>query len=362
LSASPQPPKELDAMQKNMNDIRLWKAILFGGLILAAVLATAGAQAADDHPAAAKPEAVLAGLRDFYAKTAEEDGSFRPGIDPAYKGMADSAYSDLAPVTYAVILHKTFGWKLPHEEKTRALLLARQGEDGAFVNVQGTGNPRSAQARLYNTTQGLVALHALGLKPRYDPRPVLATVLRADYKTLPAYTTSFFPLAYRASGSPFPVEEDRKIRALLTQADDGYLHNHIAATFHLVHYYRLVGAATPKADAMLTRVLRDQKADGSWLLNPPARDRHATFDAVFVLRQLGKDRADCRRAIAKAAAWALSCRNPNGGFGHYPGSPSDADAVYFQVGTLVMAGFLKPVDPLPPDPELLGWGHLFPVP
>jgi geranylgeranyl transferase type-2 subunit beta len=349
-------------MQKYIKRNWPWMAAWAVGLGIVGALSTAFAQAAEDQPAPAKPEEVLTRLRDFFAKTAEEDGSFRPGIDSAYKGMADSAYSDLAPVTYAVILHKTFGWKLPHEEKTRALLLGRQDEDGAFFHIRGTGNPRPSQARLYNTTQGLVALHALGLKPRYDPLPVLAAVLKEDYKTLPAYTTSFFPLAYRAYAKPFPAEEDRKIRALLTQADDGYLHNHIAATFHLVHYYRLMDAATPKADAMLRRVLRDQKADGSWLLNPPARDRHATFDAVFVLRQLGQDRADCRRAIAKAAEWALSCRNPDGGFGHYPGSPSDADAVYFQVGTLVMAGFLKPVDPLPPDPHLLGWGHLFPRP
>jgi len=26
-----------------------------------------------------------------------------------------------------------------------------------------------------------------------------------------------------------------------------------------------------------------------------------------------------------------------------------------------MAGVLRPVDPLPPDAHLLGWGHLFPV-
>jgi hypothetical protein len=31
------------------------------------------------------------------------------------------------------------------------------------------------------------------------------------------------------------------------------------------------------------------QADGSWLLNPPARDRHATFDALFILSQLGQD-------------------------------------------------------------------------
>src|SRR5271155_1674892 len=73
-----------------------------------------------------KPDDVLAGLRDFYQKTARDNGSFRPGIDPAYEGMSDSAASDLAPVTYAVILHRTFGWQLPQEEKTRQWLLGRQ--------------------------------------------------------------------------------------------------------------------------------------------------------------------------------------------------------------------------------------------
>ena len=112
----------------------------------------------------------------------------------------------------------------------------------------------------------------------------------------------------------------------------------------------------------MARVLRDQKADGGWMLNPPARDRHAAFDAVFCLAQLGGDKPEVKKAMDRAAAWALSCRNPDGGFGHYPGSPSDADATYFQTGILVMAGFLKPADPLPKDPQLLGWGHLFPRP
>jgi geranylgeranyl transferase type-2 subunit beta len=174
--------------------------------------------------------------------------------------------------------------------------------------------------------------------------------------------TSFFPLAYKASGKPIPAAADRKIRAMMVQAEDGYVGDHVAATFHAVHYYRLLGEPTPKGQAILKRLLRDQKADGSWLINRPSRDRHATFDAAFCLRQLGKGRPDCRQALARAAAWALKCRNADGGFGHFPGSTSDADAVYFQAGTLVLAGFLRPARDLPQDAHLLGWGHLFPDP
>jgi geranylgeranyl transferase type-2 subunit beta len=339
--------------------MRLHPFALFGLVSLA--LSASSPPTFADQPTASADE-VFAGLRRFYAKTASPDGSFRPGTDPAYAGNSDSGYSDLAPVAYAVIIHKTFGWELPHEAKTVQLLLSRQQDDGAFVNVRGKADPKSPQARLYNTTQGLVALHALGVKPRHDPLPVFEAVLRGSYKKFPLYTTSFFPLAYQAAGRPFPAEADRKIRAVMVQADDGYLQNHIAATFHLVHYYRLLGEPTPKADAILARVLRDQKSDGSWNIKQPDWDVHATFDASFVLRQLGHDRPEVRKALAKAAAWALTCRNADGGFGHFPGRPSDADAVYFQTGTLVLSGFLKPVEPLPKEPQLYGWGHLFPAP
>ena len=138
---------------------------LFGSALLSLVFAgilSAGEQSAQPKPQP-RPSDVLKGLRSFFARTARADGSFQPSIDPDYEGMSDSAYSDLAPVTYAVILHKTFGWKLPHEDKTRELLLSRQQKDSTFVNVKGTGDPKSSQARLYNTTQGLVALHALGV-------------------------------------------------------------------------------------------------------------------------------------------------------------------------------------------------------
>lgn len=311
--------------------------------------------------AAPRADEVLAKLKEFYQKTARPDGSFQNGVDPAYRGISDSAYSDLAAVTYAVTIHKTFGWKLPYEAKTVEFLLARQKPNGDFFNVAGTVAPDSPEGRTYNTTQGLVALHALGVKPRYNPLPVFETILKEDYKQLPAYSTSFFPLAYLCVGQPIPDKADRGIRALMVQDETGYTNDHVAATFHASHYYRLIGEETPRPREMVARILRDQKRDGSWLLNMPARDRHATFDAVFTLRHEGKNSLECQAAIAKAAAWALSCQNADGGFGHYPGSTSDADANYFQVGTLVMAGVLKPVDPLPPNPHLLSWGHLIPV-
>jgi geranylgeranyl transferase type-2 subunit beta len=311
--------------------------------------------------AAPRADEVLDGLRKFYAKTARADGWFQPGIDPDYLGMSDCAASDLAAVTYAVSIHKTLGWKLPHEAKTAEFLLSRQKKDGAFFNVSGKYEPNSPEARCYNTTQGLVALHALGLKPRYDPLPVFQAILKEDYKSLPPYSTSFFPLAYLCAGRPIPEQADRSIRAMMVQDETGYLNDHIAATFHASHYYRLIGEETPKSEEMVARILRDQKPDGSWMLNMPSRDRHATFDAVFTLVHEGRGRADCRAAIRRAADWALSCRNADGGFGHFPGSTSDADAVYFQTGILVMAGFLQPCDPLPKDPHLLSWGHLMPV-
>ena len=186
-------------------------------------------------------------------------------------------------------------------------------------------------------------------------------ILKADYKELPPYTTSFFPLAYLCAGKPIPEKADRGIRALMIQDRTGYMNDHIAATFHASHYYHLVGEPTPKSTEMVRRIISDQSKDGSWFLNMPSRDRHATFDAVFTLRHEGKDSKDCQAAIQRAARSALSCRNDDGGFGHFPGSTSDADANYFQIGTLVMAGFLKPVDPLPADPHLLSWGHLMPV-
>src|SRR5579863_7068559 len=214
--------------------------------------------AAGEKPSA---DTVLKGLKAFTERTARADGSFQPGVDPDYRGMSDSAYSNFAPVTYAVVIHRTFGWKLPNEEKTRTWILGQQQADGAFANTAGTVDPKSAQGRVYNTTMALMVLHGLGVKPKYDPLPVFAKVMEKDYKNLPAYSSSFFPLAYRLAGAKMPAGADQAMRGTMIQADDGYLNDHVAATFHAVHYDKLLNVQTPKADLILKRCLSEQKPD-----------------------------------------------------------------------------------------------------
>jgi hypothetical protein len=53
----------------------------------------------------------------------------------------------------------------------------------------------------------------------------------------------------------------------------------------------------------------------------------------------------------------MTCRNPDGGFGHYPKWHSDMDAVYFQFGTLIQAGRIPGAKADIPDGHTLSWGH-----
>lgn len=296
----------------------------------------------------------------FIAHCARPDGGYSPSPNPHYKGYSDTAESDLAAVTYAATLSKPEGQSVSHPQKSADFIQSHQQPDGVFVNHAGDFDPSSDLAILYNTVQGVVGLRALGKKPRVDPVHALDRFfVNQAYAKLPWYTVSFFPLFYAALGEPFPDRYRTALehRILEHQAADGYLGDHVAATFHLVHFFRLIGKPTPKADAIVRRILRDQRPDGGWhLMKDPAWDVHSCFDAVFVLRQLGGNSAACRAAIDKAADWALSCRNADGGFGHYPGWPSDMDAVNFQLGTLIQAGRIPGTDFNLPDAETLSWG------
>ena len=313
------------------------------------------------YSCAGKDPDILSGIRDFIRRVANPDGSFRPGIDTAYKGTSDTGLSGLASPAYATILCTTFGWSLPYPNETAAFLLSCQKPDGAFYPPTGSMDQTGPLAKLYNTVQSIVSLRLLGVAPKFDPMPVIDYFFKnGEFKELPLYTTSFFPLFFCAVGQKMPEVIDSRMREYIIreQKEDGYLQDHVAATFHAAHYFRLVGEPTPKADAMISRVLRDQKKDGSWHLREPDWDVHACFDALYILRQLG-DPTDPRiqEAYKKATAWILQCRKPDGGFTHFPEETnSDMDAVYFHAGALVESDFVQTHDNLKNE-EILGWGH-----
>jgi geranylgeranyl transferase type-2 subunit beta len=331
-------------------------------VLRAAVCAAAGAaMGAFQAPAASasQPGDLAEETLAFIRRCARADGGYAPSPDPAYLGNSDTGSSDLAAVTYAATLAKTMGWQLPNVQRSIEFIQRHQQPDGSFANATGKMDPKSDLAVLYNTVQGVVALRALGERPKIDPINVPDRFFDGEaFKKLPWYTTSFFPLFYAGLGKPMPGAYDHALRdwQVANQAEDGYLGDHVAATFHLAHYFRLAGQPTPKANRIVARVLRDQKADGGWNIKAPDWDVHSCFDAVFILRQLGGGTEAARKAIQKAADWALSCRTEDGGFSHYPHWHSDMDAVYFQFGTLIQAGRVAARRDLA-DPQTLSWGH-----
>jgi geranylgeranyl transferase type-2 subunit beta len=308
-----------------------------------------------------KNKKVLEGIKKFIQTISNKDGSFRPGVNPYYKGRSDTELSGIAAPTYATIICKTFGWDLPYSNNTIDFFLSCQKSDGAFYAPTGRMDPNSPLAKLYNTVQASVALRLLGQKPKYDPTPLIYSYFEgSEFKDLPLYTTSFFALFFSAWGKEMPEYIDKQMREYIisNQQEDGYLSNHVASTFHAAHYFRLNCETTPKANKIVTRVLNDQKADGSWHLFSPDYDVHACFDALFILKQLG-NQTDFRvnKAYERATKWILKCQQPDGGFSHFPGdAPSDMDAVYFHMGGLVQTGYLK-IDSNIENEELLGWGH-----
>jgi hypothetical protein len=149
-------------------------------------------------PASASDPAELADeTLAFIRRCAREDGGYAPSPDPQYQGNSDTGLSDLAVVTYAAVLAKTMGWRLPHEDKSIQFIHFHQQKDGPFANLAGRMDSRSNLAVLYNTVQGVVALRALVQAPKNDPAPVMDRFfVNEAFKKLPWYTTSFFPLFY----------------------------------------------------------------------------------------------------------------------------------------------------------------------
>jgi geranylgeranyl transferase type-2 subunit beta len=300
----------------------------------------------------------------FLERCRRNDGGYRPSPDPDYPGRSDTSSSDLAAPAYAAVIARTLGAELPDAETTVEFIRSRQRPDGAFENREGAFDPNDDLALLYNATQAAVSLRALNAKPLRSPISVMDRFFEAErWKTLPWYALSFFPLFYAALDASFPPAYRDALAGhmMAHQAEDGYLGGHVAAAFHMAHFFRLLNEPTPRASQMVERVLRDQTPEGGWDIMEPDWDVHAAFDAVFTLRQLGGSSERVREAIQKAADWALRCRNADGGFGHFPGWPSDLDATYFQFGVLWQAGRLPGSASETPDGHLLAWGHAMPT-
>ena len=115
---------------------------------------------------------------EFILRCRRDDGSYAPSPDTGYAGESDTKLSDLAAVTYAAVLAKTMGWELPEPKRSAQFIARHQREDGRFVNQGGEHDADSALGVLYNTTQGVVALRALGERPRIDPTPVIDQLAR----------------------------------------------------------------------------------------------------------------------------------------------------------------------------------------
>lgn len=314
------------------------------------------------------------GIASFLAGCLRKDGGVNPGPDPDYRGMSDTSFSDIAAPVYALILEETLGIGVLDRRKTLDFLKRCRGRDGLFRSIRRfRGNRAGPHLHLYNSLQALLGQRIIR-RNRVDAAGLGLTVaavrrfyLRGLYRKFPPYALDFLGQFYHVVNRPFPKRMARAVTAeYLRKYRDAEVQGHVASTFHFVRHALLTRQPLPQARAILAKTLSLQRRDGSFNAMPdPAWDVHATFDGCFIIRQLGARlgwKKAYTAALKAAGRFALSCRNRDGGFGHFPGYASDMDANYFHVGTLVMAGELKP-EPLPPDlARVLGWGHVFPAP
>jgi hypothetical protein len=318
--------------------------------------------------------AFLADCRRLLAALVLPDGGFRLCLRDD-RDTREERLSDLDTPAFAVVLHRALGVPLLNEARTRDTLLGLQRPDGGFPTAASARWALdSAAALVYSTSQALAALYALGTPPRRDPLPALAEAARAaldDDEDWEAVLGPCLARAYRLFGRELPPDLRNDYRARLARPP-----RHDAAwlpdTFHAVAFDRLGGAATPGADALLERALREYDRTGSWgngSGNHYGWDR-SWFAGTFLLRQLGAGRPDAARALAETGP-ALLLEEVSGlcwkakkerrdGAEHAFDDWADAERAYALFGALVLCGAL-PVE-APRGAELLGWGHLMPPP
>ena len=324
------------------------------------------------------PPDLLSGVLDHLIALEQPDGSYLPSATPGYLGIADGRVSDIAPAVYAAEIFQTLGAELPHPERTADFVQSRQTAEGYFRPPPDWPGHWTEASKLHSTCIGIRGLRALGRLPDVDPCPWLdAEVGGRD--TFGPYEPDFYANSYAALEQPMAEDCERKLTEVLLARQDpatgwlmedasdpdrpgwGFPRNN-PITFHAARFFHLAGKRIPLGDRILQGFVDVQQENGSWSLGGV----HGNFDAAVAVRVLSDNSEPYRAAVARAAEYALTCRTEDGGFRHFAteppadladhvGYPSEVDAVFFHVATLVMGGLLP--DRLDAANNWIGWGH-----
>lgn len=296
------------------------------------------------------------------------DGDWRASTIEGYLGISDCLYNDTSAAAYVAELLLTLGVEHPNREETVDFINARQTPEGTFKPLDERCASRWYVA--HSTWKSLRGLRALGGTPRHDPLPFLrehSLSLNFDGST-PYYPYAPDMLAgcYDLLGEPMPADVADHLVALydsridpltgwIVQSDASPFYLQNPMTFHAMRTYKYAGREMAMPDLVLEWFMRMQDRNGSWANGGV----HGTCNAAVVIRTLSDGSERYREALRRAGSWALeSCWNEDGGFNHMgDGKPSEVDACYFHIATLVMAGMIP--TPLTPEDRWIGVGHMW---
>src|SRR5579859_142870 len=110
----------------------LGKALWAAGSMGAAAGLYAKTRASEQAFTAADGERIREESFAYLEKCHRKDGGYNPSPDPGYHGNSDTAESDLAAVTYAAVLAKTFQRRLPGASRSAEFIQSHQQPDGVF--------------------------------------------------------------------------------------------------------------------------------------------------------------------------------------------------------------------------------------
>ncbi|MDX9980506.1 MAG: hypothetical protein RBU25_10820 [Lentisphaeria bacterium] len=307
-------------------------------------------------------------MLDFLFSLQDRNGTWRAAPDDDYLGISDCLYNDTSAAAYVAELLLTLGVEHPNPAQTVEFIQARQTPEGYFKPL----DPRCA-CRWYPahaTWKSLRGLRALGARPLYDPLPfVRQHSLEQDFRSperFSPYAPDMLAGCYDLLDVPMPAEVASHLVAQYASRIDPLTGWFVQTspypfalmnpmTFHAMRTYLYAGRGLERPELVLEWFLRMQERNGSWTNGGV----HGTANAAVVIRTLGDDSERCRNALRRAGKWILeSCWNQDGGFNHLgDGKPSEVDACYFHIATLVMADMIP--TPLTPACRWIGIGHMW---